>query len=374
MRNPLLFLTPRLVGDRFEGHAIPLEMLKDLAALEALIKATAIWCYKEATHRKRQPRGFSDQICLKITEIKDGSAEAQIQLYNYTDQLIPESAQYCEKSRELIIGAINAATHDEDITSFLPPSLLIHFDRLGRNLQENEWIEFDPKNLTRKAILNQITRHKLLLASAQEEISEKLIQKGMIPAADQDNETFELQLSTGRKVKVFFSAQHRKTILDAFIEYDQGIRVSVEGIGRYDKKGNLRHIDSVEQLNILDPNDISTRLDEFRDLSNGWLGEGKGLAPNGAGLDWLDEGFQTLYPDDLPLPYLYPTAEGGIQAEWTVNEIETSLEINLENHRGVWHSLNMKTDIENSKKINLANNDGWQELVLSIKQIIGGGK
>jgi hypothetical protein len=35
------FLTPRLVGDRFEGHAIPLEVLKDFAVLEEMIVEVA---------------------------------------------------------------------------------------------------------------------------------------------------------------------------------------------------------------------------------------------------------------------------------------------------------------------------------------------
>ena len=37
MSESIPFLSPRLVGERFVGHAIPLELLKDLAVVEEMI-------------------------------------------------------------------------------------------------------------------------------------------------------------------------------------------------------------------------------------------------------------------------------------------------------------------------------------------------
>lgn len=45
MNAPIPFLCPRMVGPRFDGHAIPLELLKDLAVLEEMIIEIAKWCY-----------------------------------------------------------------------------------------------------------------------------------------------------------------------------------------------------------------------------------------------------------------------------------------------------------------------------------------
>ena len=91
------------------------------------------------------------------------------------------------------------------------------------------------------------------------------------------------------------------------------------------------------------PLDVSTRLNELRALSPGWL-EGGGTAPPGAGLDWLSAAFQTHFPDELPSPYLYPTEAGGIQAEWQVGAVDMSLEIDLRTHAAHWHSLSLKTN------------------------------
>ena len=75
------FLRPRLTGRRFEGHAIPLEFLKDLAVLEEMIVEVAKWRFLEKNpDRTRSPRGFTKGIELKLTGVEDGSAIAVISL------------------------------------------------------------------------------------------------------------------------------------------------------------------------------------------------------------------------------------------------------------------------------------------------------
>ncbi len=100
------------------------------------------------------------------------------------------------------------------------------------------------------------------------------------------------------------------------------------------------------------PLDIRNRLDEFRNLKDGWL-EGKGIAPSQEGLDWLTQAFEKHYPSEMPLPYLYPTAEGNVLAEWSIEQNEISLEIDLGKHVGEWHCLNMDTDKEDKGIFNL---------------------
>ena len=45
---------------------------------------------------------------------------------------------------------------------------------------------------------------------------------------------------------------------------------------------------------------IAARLDEFRDMRNGWL-EGEGSAPSPAGLDWLADSFTRHFPEGGPI-------------------------------------------------------------------------
>ena len=112
--------------------------------------------------------------------------------------------------------------------------------------------------------------------------------------------------------------------------------------------------------------DISARLNELRTLKDGWL-EGKGSAPAGEGLDWLTGAFQEHFPQNSVRPYLYPTAEGGVQAEWSLEPWEASLEIDLTSHRGQWHLLNLRTDQEQHREINLNCDEDWSWLIAQIE-------
>ena len=42
------FLKPRLDGERFNEHSIPLELLKDFAALEEMLIEVAKWKFRQA--------------------------------------------------------------------------------------------------------------------------------------------------------------------------------------------------------------------------------------------------------------------------------------------------------------------------------------
>lgn len=114
---------------------------------------------------------------------------------------------------------------------------------------------------------------------------------------------------------------------------------------------------------------IKARLDEFRALENGWLDGRHGLAPSQEGLDWLALCFERRYPDELPIPYLYPTAEGGVQAEWSLDDQEITLEIDLDTCRGEWHALDMAHGTEVAKALNLEETGDWTWLVAQLQQL-----
>ena len=119
----------------------------------------------------------------------------------------------------------------------------------------------------------------------------------------------------------------------------------------------------------LDELDIVARLDSFRLLKTGWC-EGRGEAPLTEGLDWLSQAFEQYYPDDIPLPHLYPTHEGGVQAEWSLDTTEASLEIDIKIHKGWWHVLNIETDAD-TRDIDLDDEKGWQWLAEELRRLSG---
>jgi hypothetical protein len=115
-------------------------------------------------------------------------------------------------------------------------------------------------------------------------------------------------------------------------------------------------------------NDVSARLDELRGLKPGWL-DRAGDVPSPAFLDWLEQRFESSYPDAVPLPYLYPTAEGGVQAEWSVGAHEISLEIAAATHQAEWQALNLENDRQDTRQLDLDDPASWAWIVGEIRMI-----
>ncbi|MHB0981313.1 MAG: hypothetical protein ACYC5Q_14805 [Thermoleophilia bacterium] len=368
------FLRPRLTGARFEGGAIPLEFLKDFAVLqEMIVEVAKAEFLKDHPGRRRSPRGFTEGIELKLTSIEGGSAVPVISLDVAEVTLLPpQSKMYFDRAREAVTNAIAAAEENQTITDYLPEKTLGYFDRLGRSLRDGEAIEFPKADGRARARLTKETRRKLVLASSKvRELTEETLVRGTVPEADQDDMTFQVQLVDGRKVCAPIEAQHFDTIIEAFNGYKVGARVLLQGIGRFNRTERLLGFDSIEHMSMIEPTDIGARLEDLRSVKDGWLeGEGRGLSPDG--LDWLAHAFDQRYSDDLPMPFLYPTEEGGIQAEWSLGANEITLEIDFSARTGNWHLLDIATDQDESRTLELDEDREWEWLVTRIEQIVGG--
>ena len=376
MLETIEFLNPRLVGDRFTGHSIPLEVLKDLSVLEELIVEVAKWHYRrENPERKRIPKGFANEVSLKVTEIGDGSAIPKIVLSiaTVTNTLFPiDHRDYFEKAKESIVSAIDAAEKHQSVTGILTDSHLAYFDRVGRSLREGESLELNHPDRARPARLNKATRRYLTLAATSlQGYTDEVSLRGSICEADQRKERFQLQLIDRSVIGAPIQSEHLETILDAFRGFKSGVRVIIDGVARYDRRGRLDELESVEHINLLDAMDVGARLDEFRLLKDGWF-DGKGVAPKPDGLDWLADQLDSNYSDQLPSPFLYPTGEGGVQAEWSLGDWEASLDINLQAKSGYWHALNQHNDQEHEQEIVLGTLDGWKWLAEQLESIAGG--
>ena len=86
---------------------------------------------------------------------------------------------------------------------------------------------------------------------------------------------------------------------------------------------------------------------------------------------WPRVGYETAfecnYPDELPVPHLYPTEAGGVHAEWSLDPNEITLDVNLGTRLGEWHVLNMTSDDATERKLNFNDAADWQWLVDRIK-------
>ena len=91
--------------------------------------------------------------------------------------------------------------------------------------------------------------------------------------------------------------------------------------------------------------------------------------------DWIEPGtaqaFDERFGTDLPLPHLYPTPEGGVQAEWTLGSWEISLEITLSSLAADYQAVHTATGETREQTLLLAAEDGsgWAALNEALAQL-----
>lgn len=93
----------------------------------------------------------------------------------------------------------------------------------------------------------------------------------------------------------------------ALAQYRTGTAVTLHGVVKKDRHDRLKSIDAVEHISLLDPLDITVRLEALSGLQDGWL-DGKGKAPIKEGLQWLALEFDERFDSMLPLPAPLPNA------------------------------------------------------------------
>lgn len=114
--------------------------------------------------------------------------------------------------------------------------------------------------------------------------------------------------------------------------------------------------------------DVAEQLGSMREMEDGWL-DGDGKAPTHEGLTKLGDLFAMHFSSVLPQPYLYPTPEGGIRAEWTFGSNEVSLNIDLETLSGEWHTVDLATREDEEQTLNLTGHPSWRWLSARIQAL-----
>lgn len=359
------FLRPRLVGPRFEDDGIPLDMLGDLSAIPPLLVAVAKQRYLEDhPDRKRSPKGFVEKVSLRITGIDKGSAVPVIELFTEDDQYgLPEFSkdvgEYFRIARNETIDAIGAASSNENIS--LSPKFLKYFESIGKNLRDGEYIDFGESSRKKSAILNRDTRMRLVFASRSNEITEPVRIRAYVPEMGKRSMSFELPLINGEKIPANLSEQHYDAVLESLNAYQSDEKILIGGIGKYDHHRNLKKIESIDDITALDDLDVPSQIEELKSLKVGWM-NGEGEAFSAGELDWLADSFDRLYPDGYPLPFVFPSVDGEVIAEWSFPPTEISLSVDLENQKGEFHALNVQNDTEDWDIYDLRDKKTWIEI------------
>lgn len=360
------FVKPKLVGPRFDEHSIPVEVLKDWAAFEGLVAETAKWMYLDANReRRRVPRGFSDSFALHLSGVRDGSAVAILDRVHPQPDLMPNPhAEWFERARDRVLAVIAAVSEGRGIEGLLPDHLLAYFDQFGRSLRSTESIEFDC-GANRRVVYDTRVRKSLVLRTASEYRTEAQL-RGAISQLNAEAGTLTFKMLNGRKLSGSYAKEVMQQAVAALGNFGESF-VLVECVVVRDQLDNPKAIESITRIEPLDALDVPARLETLGQLRDGWF-DGEGLGPPAAGLAWLAENWTTHWPENAPLPHVYPSPLGHIVGEWSDDARSASVEIDLDARRAqLVISSNASGEIIQERTLNLEEAGDWAAFARSIR-------
>ena len=375
-----LFLQLRLVGNRFEDHSIPLDVLAILVPFQGLVvEAAKVEYLRNNVSRSRVPNGFEHSIGLKLTSLTRGSAQLDLGIDDPDNlPLNPNQESYFLRARDSLLATIQGAEQGEDFECLsFPKEMLPHFEKIARAMMDGEEIHLISPTRNRNGSMRakfsrHVARRLRNAASMDSGVTRDIEIQGSIQELNQANMTLQILPASGDKIKAPIGAEHLDSALKVFSGFRRGLQAHFRGHGRCDFAGRVLEFKSLSQLNIIDnPSDISTQLDDIRTLENGWL-DGDGIAPSLSGIDWIESRLHRYIPVGFPRPYLYPTEAGGVQLEWSIDSNEVSIEVSLESHLGVWHQLNLQPQLnlqssdERERELNLDQSSAWEWIIRQI--------
>lgn len=358
------FLQPCFLGARFDEHTLPLEVARDLAAYETLVVELAKHLFlKEHPDRQRVPKGFASDFHLHLEKVDEGSAKPMISVVAAGTLALGAGVNhYFEQARDLITLCVGSEVGH--LPSDFPQELLIHFNQIGRSLQEDERIEL-PGPSGSISELTPAKRKELVLAA--DTVYEREVELvGSIGEADWEKSTFRLRMNDGSQAVIpmpeYFHSKARES----------GGRtrhqVVVRGVATFDSWDRLQKIVSVESLEISKNHLLASKFDELLALEDGWH-DGEGSAPRKAGLGMVSMVLANHYPERLPAPAIVPTPEGNLLFEWNLPG-DPSLDVDLSSMQGYFHSFGVD-QIEVEQDFDLKSDSDWNSLFDFLQHHLG---
>jgi hypothetical protein len=148
--------------------------------------------------------------------------------------------------------------------------------------------------------------------------------------------------------------------------------ISVQGVAKFDLGGKLTWFETVEHVTLTDPLDIGRRITELSLLKDGWM-DGQGSALNPERLRLAGMKFRTRLDPALPPPFLYPTPEGDLRAEWSLDAAEVSIDISLANLVGQYSALDVSSGESTEETLDLTQDESWTTLNQTLRQLVPEG-
>ena len=351
------FLKPKLDGARFAGHTVPLDVLKDWAALEDMIVEVAKDLFLQSTPgRTRIPKGFSDGFSLHLKGVEEGSAIMDLVRTGIAPSLLPCEDLF-DRAKVVVLATIAAASMNLAIPDSFPRTALRHFDRFGRSLRGGECIYFTIPDHEMPIRFDLDVRKRLVLTTADEYSAEREL-RGWVSMADVEKRSFILKLPDCTHVPGVYQLGQRETVHSALGRFGEQ-KVRVKGTVVFDANDCPKKFETTDIVDFLNPHDLLGRLDDLLLVRDGWL-DGEGVGPDPDGIRWLADLWPITMPSDIEDPYAYPSADGNLQLEWSLDRQDVSATINLSAKTGALMAQHLDNPEQwEEEEVDLNDTQGW---------------
>jgi hypothetical protein len=344
--NTEILLEPRFTGERFRAHTLPLSLLRDLEALQGIILEIAKDEFRQANpNRRRIPRGFSEGLTLHLIGSDEGSYVAQIGMVSDTDVLpgFDPRTQAARSARDRFVDAI---AHAQDSThgssTPLPAGVWPYVEKFGRGLHDGEAIDLVRREGSTVQFTKELRRRLLLTRPGVQMLTDEVELVVKLGDVRPKEQSITIELADGRSVAAIVTEQQLEELSDVRVGEFGASWLRASGVGSFDRSQQLQRIDEVTAIELLDPLDPRVQLEKLKDLQDGWL-DGQGVALSLDLLARVGSWFDEHLSGDAPLPRLYPTPEGGVEAEWLIGRLDVSIEFDGAAGLVEWHAMDLDT-------------------------------
>jgi len=367
------FVTHVLRGARFDGHAVPLTVLPEFTAYRELVLEVARGLFfKENSERQRVPKGFEDGFDLVLRDIKEGSAVAALELRSKPAEgqlklQVTRAPTYFERARDVVNLTIEAMNTGRPAPADFPLEAVRCFNNFGRTLRDDESIEMQgPSDGIKVTYTRKVRKRLVLLKEGTYEDSVEI--SGRVVQFDTQRRMFGV-LVDGNTVTGFLDGlgpRHLGIVRSAAVHTE--LRVCVTGVGAYDSLDRLVRIIAVKEISFAEDEDLREKLDIDRrlaalaELPDGWL-DGEGAHLSRDFLSRLVSLLKEAESDGLPRPYLYPTPEGQVQAEWSFPDAEVSALFDAHVHGVSCVGVHTKSGASRDEDIDVREREGIRRLI-----------
>lgn len=323
-----------LLGGRFDKKGFPVESLGEVAAYRDLLFAVSRDVYLRGhPERERVPRGFEEEFNLRLTDVREGSTIAGLELLPSFSRAgtasLPGVEGVFERARDLLTEAIAAIAAGAEVPTTFPAAAISKLRKLGKTLRAGELLRFgSPLDTNARVDVTPRLNDRFVELSEALDYSMPGSAIGRIVRWDSERGTFGLRSPDGEIIGCELGGELDPSNLVQFVSADgaSGPLVNVYGISRVSMDGQLQRfsaVAAVDPVNTQGMESLSRKLQLIQGLKYGWLGPGS-VPPLDTSIARAERLLPALAIKNASIAAL---ADGGIRAEWASQGTDYVLEI-----------------------------------------------